>query len=105
MIPLTTLEAAARVAAHAAGRAARLNDGAAALPPGEDSASPSEAGETSAVPAPAPDVPLARRGLLMPAQGSVREPARGPMRGPVHGPMRGTEQSADGSAGMLLRTG
>ncbi len=105
MIPSTTLEAAARVAAHAAGRAARLNTGAAELPPGEDSASPSEAGETSAVPAPAPDVPPARRGSLMPARGSVRGPARGPMRGPMHGPMRGTEQSADGSAGMLLRTG
>ena len=75
MIPLTTLEAAARVAAHAAGRAARLTTGPAAQPPGEDRASPFEAVETNGAPA--------------------------PMRGPV----RGNEQSADGDAGMLLRTG
>jgi hypothetical protein len=99
MIPLTTLEAAARVAAHAAGRAARLHTGPAVQPPVEDRASPSEAGETTA--APAPDVPLARRGSLESLRGRVRGPAPGVMRGP----MRGTEQSADGSAGMLLRTG
>ena len=101
MIPLTTLEAAARVAAHAAGRAARLHTGPAALPPGEDRASPSDAGETTAAPAPAPASPLVRRSALEPVRGRGRGPAPGPMRGP----MRGTEQSADGSAGMLLRTG
>ena len=94
MIPHTTLEAAARVAAHAAQRsAARLDTGAAALPLEEDSASPSEADETSAGPAPAPEAHLTRREL------------QGSMLGPVRGPMRGNEQSADGSTGMLMRTG
>lgn len=101
MIPLTTLEAAARVAAHAAGRAARLYTGPAALPPGEDHASPSEAGETTAGPAPA--APLVRRGLLEPVRGRGRAPA--PLPGPMRAPMRGTEQSAGDAAGMLLRTG
>jgi hypothetical protein len=99
MIPLTTLEAAARVAAHAAGRSARLHTGPAVLSPGEDRASPSDAGETTAAPAPAS--PLVRRSALEPVRGRGRGPAPGPMRGP----MRGTEQSADDAAGMLLRTG
>lgn len=98
MIPRATLEAAARVAAHAAGRAARLGTGPAAQPPGEDRASPSEAVETTAAPVPA--VALAR-GSQEPVRGRVR----GCAPGPVHGPMRGTEQSVDGDAGMLLRTG
>ncbi len=97
MIPLTTLEAAARVAAHAAGRAARLHTGPAVLPPGEDRASPSEAVEIGATPTAAP----VRRVSEEPVRGRVRGRAPGPMRGPV----RGNEQSADGAAGMLLRTG
>ena len=99
MIPLTTLEAAARVAAHAAGRAARLTTGPAARPPGEDRASPFEAVETNA--APAPTAAPVRRVSEEPVRGRVRGPVPGPMRGPV----RGNEQSADGDAGMLLRTG
>ncbi len=99
MIPRTTLEAAARVAAHAARRAARLNAGPAALPPGEDRVSPSEAGDTTAAPAPAAS--FVRRGSEEPLRSRVRGPTPGPLRGPV----RGTEQSADGSAGMLRRTG
>ena len=101
MIPLTTLEAAARVAAHAAGRAARLHTGPPALAPDEDRASPSDAGETTAALAPAPATPLVRRSALEPEHGGGRGGAPGPMRGP----MRGTEQSAGDATGTLLRTG
>ena len=101
MIPRTTLEAAARVAAHAARRAARLSTGPEALPPGEDRVLPSEAGDTTAAPAPALAASFVRRGSEEP----VRSRVRGPTPGPLRGPMRGNEQSADGSAGMLLRTG